>query len=151
IATITKLRFEETQWQSAEVKLTEGRCSRQMRGLVHGVNGGLLSMLAIIMGVGTMVTDRMSVMNASLSSFVGGALELAIRELLKAYSNRVTMMALREIHLPRDKEEMVDLSGARRPPAPATDGLPRPWLVATLHGISFAIGAVCLLLSTHLI
>ncbi|XP_031387227.1 uncharacterized protein LOC116200520 [Punica granatum] len=122
-----------------------------MRGLVHGVNGGLLAMVAIIMGVGTMVTDRMSVMNASLSSFVGGALAPAIRELLKAYSNRVTMMALREIHLPRDKEEMVDLSGARRPPTPATDGLPRPWLVGTLLGICFAIGAICLLLSTHLI
>ncbi|OWM63148.1 hypothetical protein CDL15_Pgr004475 [Punica granatum] len=113
-----------------------------MRGLVHGVNGGLLSMLAIIMGVGTMVTDRMSVMNASLLSFVGGALALAIRELLKAYSNRVTMMALREIHLPRDKEELVDLSGARRPPAPATDGLPRPWLVATLQGLELPTGRV---------
>ncbi|XP_031387228.1 uncharacterized protein LOC116200521 [Punica granatum] len=113
-----------------------------MRGLVHGVNGGLLSMVAIIMGVGTMVTDRMSVMNASLSSFVGGALALAIRELLKAYSNRVTMMALREIHLPRDKEELVDLSGARRPPAPATDGLPRPWLVATLQGLELPTGRV---------
>ncbi|OWM73795.1 hypothetical protein CDL15_Pgr026899 [Punica granatum] len=111
----------------------------------------LLAMVAIIMGVGTMVTILMSVMNANLSGFAGGALAPAIKELLKACSDRVTMKALREIHLPRDKEEMVDLSGARRPPAPATDGLPRPWLVATLQGISFAIGAICLLLSMHLI
>ncbi|PKI63874.1 hypothetical protein CRG98_015757 [Punica granatum] len=151
IATITKLQLEETQWQSAEVKLTEGRCSWQMRELVHGANGVLLAMVAIIMGVGTMVTDRMSVMNASLSGFAGGDLALDIGEFLKACSDRVTMKALREIHLPRDEEEMVDLSGARRPPAPAADGLPCPWLVATLQGISFAIGAICQLLSTHLI
>ncbi|PKI63875.1 hypothetical protein CRG98_015758 [Punica granatum] len=151
IATITKLQLEETQWQSAEVKLTEGRCSRQMRELVHGANGGLRAIVAIIMGVGTMVTDRMLVMNASLSGFTRGALASVLGELLKAYSDRVTMKALRKIHLPRDEEEMVDLSGARRPPAPAADELPRPWLAATLQGISFAIGTNCLLLSTHLI
>ncbi|PKI43680.1 hypothetical protein CRG98_035929 [Punica granatum] len=58
-------------------------------------------MVAIIMGVDTMVTDRMPVMNASLSSFAGGALASTIGELLK--------------------------------------------------GISFAIRAICLLLSTHLV
>ncbi|PKI32730.1 hypothetical protein CRG98_046880 [Punica granatum] len=97
-----------------------------MRELVHGTNGGLLAMVAIIMGVGTMVTDRMPVMNASLSSFVGGALASTIGELLKVYSDRVTMKAMREIHLPRDEEEIVDLSGARWPSAPAADELPRP-------------------------
>ncbi|PKI58845.1 hypothetical protein CRG98_020744 [Punica granatum] len=74
-----------------------------------------------------------------------------LRGILKAYSNRVTMKALREIHRPRNEEEMVDLKGARRPSAPAVNGLPRPWLAATLQGISFAIGAIYLLLPTHLI
>ncbi|PKI58851.1 hypothetical protein CRG98_020750 [Punica granatum] len=132
IATITKLQFEEMQWQSVEVKLIEGRCSQQMRELVHGANGGLRAMVAIIMGIGTLVTDRIPVMNDSLSGFAGGALASAIGELQKAYSDRVTMKALREIHLPRDEEEMVDLSGARRPPAPAADEFPSPWLAATL-------------------
>ncbi|PKI64423.1 hypothetical protein CRG98_015208 [Punica granatum] len=150
IATITKLQLEETQWQSAEEELTEGRCSRHMRELVHGTNGGLRAMVVIIMGVGTMVTDRMPVMNASLSSFAGGALASTVGELLKVYSDRVTMKALREIHLLKDEEEIVDLSGARWPPAPAADELPHPWLAVNSAG-SFAIGAICLLLLTHMI
>ncbi|OWM73799.1 hypothetical protein CDL15_Pgr026903 [Punica granatum] len=150
IATITKLQLEETQWQSAEEELTEGRCSRHMRELVHGTNGGLRAMVVIIMGVGTMVTDRMPVMNASLSGFAGGALASTVGELLKVYSDRVTMKALREIHLLKDEEEIVDLSGARWPPAPAADELPHPWLAVNSAG-SFAIGAICLLLLTHMI
>ncbi|OWM73460.1 hypothetical protein CDL15_Pgr026559 [Punica granatum] len=126
IEIITKLQLEEKQWLSTEVKLTEGRCLRQMRELVHGANGGLLAMVTIIIGVGTMVTDRMPIMNASLSSFAGGALASAIGELLRAYSIRVTMKSLRKIHLPRDEEEMVNLSRARRPPASVADRLPCP-------------------------
>ncbi|OWM73457.1 hypothetical protein CDL15_Pgr026556 [Punica granatum] len=105
------------------MKLTKGRCSQQMRELVHGANGGLLAMVAIIMGVGTMVTDRM---NASLSGFAGGALASAIGELLKVCLDIVTMKALGEIYLPRDEEEMVDLSGAGRPPSLTADELPCP-------------------------
>ncbi|OWM73794.1 hypothetical protein CDL15_Pgr026898 [Punica granatum] len=140
IATITKLQLDETQWQSAEVKLTEGRCSQQMRELVHGTNGGLRAMVAIIMGVGTMVTDRMPVMNSSLSGFAGGAMASTIGELLKVYSDRVSMKALREIHLPRDEEEINDLGGARWPLALASDELPRPWLAVNSAGMWTVVG-----------
>ena len=125
-----------------------GDASGALRAAIFGVNDGLVSNLALVMGVTGGTADRRLILLAGVAGLLAGAFSMGAGEYISVTSQRELFE--REIAL--EAEAMAARIMADRPAALDTmareelglnpDELGSPWGVATSSFVSFAAGAV---------
>ncbi|KAB1206958.1 hypothetical protein CJ030_MR7G008126 [Morella rubra] len=135
----------QTQNEGQEIEVFDyTKRAQWLRAAVLGANDGLLSVAALMMGVGAVKKDPKTMILSGVAGLVGGACSMAIGELVSVYSQYDIEMS--QLKRGGRTENM----GAEELDA-EKEKLPNPWQAAGASALAFSLGALLPLLSAAFI
>ncbi|KAG6406802.1 hypothetical protein SASPL_134413 [Salvia splendens] len=111
-----------------------------LRAAVLGANDGLVTIAALILGVGALKHDAQAIILAGFAGLFAGACSMAIGEFVSVY----TQLDIERAQIKREKATMAGNGGAEEA---EREALPNPWQAAAASAIAFSLGAVLPLLA----
>ncbi|XP_038722057.1 vacuolar iron transporter homolog 1-like [Tripterygium wilfordii] len=118
--------------------------SQWLRAAVLGANDGLLSIAALMMGVGAVRKDSKTMILTGMAGLVAGACSMAIGEFVSVYSQY-------DIEVSQMKRENQYSTSDGKEEEARDDHLPNPWHAALASTLAFAAGAAVPLLGAAFI
>ncbi|KAB1206960.1 hypothetical protein CJ030_MR7G008124 [Morella rubra] len=135
----------QTHKEGQEIEVFDyAKRAQWLRAAVLGANDGLLSVAALMMGVGAVKKDSKTMILSGVAGLVGGACSMAIGELVSVYSQYdIEMSQLKRGG--RTENMGVEEMDAEK------EKLPNPWQAAGASALAFSLGALLPLLSAAFI
>ncbi|PIN00556.1 putative membrane protein [Handroanthus impetiginosus] len=130
---------------NADEEVDYSERAQWLRAAVLGANDGLVSIAALMMGVGAVKDDAKAMILTGFAGLFAGACSMAIGEFVSVYTQLDIEIAQMKREKERTAENNVDSFNAEK------EKLPNPFQAALASALAFSLGAVVPLLAAAFI